>query len=108
MVATAQQDEALLRHVAEAARAKGELNLAVAALVQLQDTRGVVDVLMQAQRLPEAALFARTYAPHLVPETVRAWKASIRAQSSQKQQELAERIGEPHTMPELFPEGGYT
>lgn len=108
LVATAQQDKALLSHVAEAARAKGELNLAVAALVQMQDTRGVVDVLMQAQRLPEAALFARTYAPHLVPETVRAWKASVRAQSSQKQQELADRIGEPHTMPELFPEGGYT
>ena len=53
-------------------------------------------------------LTLRTYAPHLVPETVRAWKASVRAQSSQKQQELADRIGEPHTMPELFPEGGYT
>jgi len=106
LLATAQQDEALLRQVAEAARAKGALNLAVAALMQVGDTGGVVDVLVSAKRFPEAALFARTYAPAQVPRAVDAWKLSLAAPQSEKQQQMAERIGHPATMPELFPELG--
>ncbi|WFD26240.1 Coatomer subunit beta' [Malassezia nana] len=106
LLATAQQDESLLRRVAEAARAKGALNLAVAALVQINDTAAVIQVLQDAGRWPEAALFARTYAPALVPEAVTAWKQSLASTHSEKQQQMAERLGDPSTMPALFPEIG--
>jgi coatomer subunit beta' len=37
--------------------------MAFASLYQLGDAAGCVDLLTHTQRLPEAALFARTFAP---------------------------------------------
>jgi hypothetical protein len=45
---------------------KGQNNLAFAITLQLGDASGCVDLLVKTQRAPEAALFARTYAPRLV------------------------------------------
>lgn len=42
---------------------KGQNNLAFATLFQLGDTKGCIDLLVKTQRVPEAAMFARTYAP---------------------------------------------
>ena len=42
---------------------KGQNNLAFATLFQLGDTKSCVDLLVRTQRIPEAAIFARTYAP---------------------------------------------
>ncbi|KAH6908255.1 hypothetical protein BKA70DRAFT_1483777 [Coprinopsis sp. MPI-PUGE-AT-0042] len=54
---------------------KGQNNLVFATLLQIGDTKGCVDLLANTLRVPEAALFARTYAPSLVPSTAKAWKA---------------------------------
>jgi len=45
---------------------KGQNNLAFATLFQLGDTKSCVDLLVKTQRIPEAAIFARTYAPRYV------------------------------------------
>ena len=45
---------------------KGQNNLAFAILLQLGDSTACVDLLAKTQRAPEAALFARTYAPRYV------------------------------------------
>ena len=45
---------------------KGLNNLAFAILLQLGDSNGCVDLLTKTQRAPEAALFARTYAPRYI------------------------------------------
>ena len=45
---------------------KGQNNLAFAILLQLGDSTACVDLLTKTQRAPEAALFARTYAPRYV------------------------------------------
>ena len=42
---------------------RGQNNLAFASLFQLGDANACVDLLAKTQRVPEAALFARTYAP---------------------------------------------
>ena len=42
---------------------KGQNNLAFATLLQLGHTRSCVDLLIKTHRIPEAAIFARTYAP---------------------------------------------
>ena len=42
---------------------KGQNNLAFATLFQLGDTKSCVDLLVNTRRIPEAAIFARTYAP---------------------------------------------
>jgi coatomer subunit beta' len=45
---------------------KGQNNLAFATLFQLGDTKSCVDLLVKTKRTPEAAIFARTYAPRSV------------------------------------------
>lgn len=45
------------------AEEKGKNNLAFAARLQLGDAKACVDLLIKTERAPEAALFARTYAP---------------------------------------------
>lgn len=45
---------------------KGQNNLAFVALVQLGQVERCVDLLIETGRAPEAALFARTYAPRSV------------------------------------------
>jgi coatomer subunit beta' len=45
---------------------KGLNNLAFATLFQLGGADACVDLLVKTQRAPEAALFARTYAPRSV------------------------------------------
>ena len=45
---------------------KGQNNLAFATLFQLGDVKSCTDLLIKTQREPEAALFARTYAPRYV------------------------------------------
>lgn len=45
---------------------KGQNNLAFAALLQLGEPEKCVDLLVKTGRAPEAALFARTYAPRFV------------------------------------------
>lgn len=38
-------------------------NLAFVARLQINDTQGCIDILSKTNRIPQAALFARTYAP---------------------------------------------
>jgi Coatomer WD associated region len=45
---------------------KGQNNLAFASLLQLGDAKACVDLLVNTDRAPEAALFARTYTPRYI------------------------------------------
>ncbi|KAH6908239.1 coatomer protein [Coprinopsis sp. MPI-PUGE-AT-0042] len=98
----AQGDRDGLSKLAATAQEKGQNNLAFATLLQIGDTKGCVDLLVSTQRVPEAALFARTYAPSLVPSTVKAWRADLEGKGRPK---IAEGIADPDVHPELFEEG---
>lgn len=78
---------------------KGLNNIAFSALLQLQDTVGCVDLLISTERIPEAALFARTYAPSQVSRVVKAWKADL---ESKKRGKIAAGIADPEEDSELF------
>jgi len=86
---------------AEAAQ-KGQNNLAFASLLQLGDAKACVDLLIKTDRAPEAALFARTYAPSEAPKAVGAWKSGLVTSGKQK---LAAGIADPSQNAELFEEG---
>ena len=98
-------DSALLAQVGDTARARGEMNLAFAAYLQNGDVRSCATVLKESGCLPEAALFARTYAPSLVPELVQQWKHELEQGKSQKQKQIAKMIADPAAAPDAFPEG---
>lgn len=59
-----------LQKLAATAEKKGANNLAFATLFQLGDAKPCVDLLVKTNRAPEAALFARTYAPRCVHPSV--------------------------------------
>ncbi|KAF8733449.1 hypothetical protein AX14_003844 [Amanita brunnescens Koide BX004] len=91
-----------LQELAAKASDKGQNNLAFATLLQLGDAGACVDLLVKTQRQPEAAIFARTYAPSKVPEAVNSWKADLEGKGRAK---IAKSIAHPETEKELFEEG---
>jgi len=91
-----------LERLAETAEQKGANNLAFATFFQLGDTKACVDLLVKTNRAPEAALFARTYAPSLVPQTVDLWRSELRNKNKPK---IAASVAHPGENPELFEEG---
>jgi len=89
-----------LTQLATTAEQKGQNNLAFASLLQLGDPKPCVDLLIKTHRAPEAAMFARAYAPSKVPEAVQAWRTELKAKPK-----LASSIAHPADNPELFEEG---
>jgi len=108
---------------------KGQNNLAFATLFQLGDTKSCVDLLVKTRRIPEAAIFARTYAPRYapftpdyypitptrrcpisyptfafsqVPKVVETWRDDL---TSKNRPKLAARIASPNEQPDVFEEG---
>ncbi|KAI6042200.1 WD40-repeat-containing domain protein [Pisolithus marmoratus] len=84
-----------LRKVGSLAEQKGANNLAFATFFQLGDTQACVDLLVKTNRAPEAALFARTYAPSQ-------WRTELRTKNKPK---IAASISHPSEHAELFEEG---
>ncbi|KAF9463704.1 coatomer protein [Collybia nuda] len=91
-----------LEALAVKAEEKGQNNLAFATRFQLGDPAACVDLLVKTQRAPEAALFARTYAPSQAPKAVSAWKEELLSKNRPK---IAASVADPSTNPELFEEG---
>ncbi|TFK47007.1 coatomer beta [Heliocybe sulcata] len=88
--------------MAKTAEEKGANNLAFATLFQLGNTKACVDLLIKTQRIPEAAMFARTYSPSQVAKTVDAWREDLSAKNRKK---IAVSIASPKENVELFEEG---
>ncbi|KAH7923637.1 Coatomer, beta' subunit [Leucogyrophana mollusca] len=95
-------DRVGLQKLAASAERKGANNLAFATLFQLGDTKSCVDLLVKTNRVPEAALFARTYAPSEVSRTVDAWRGELRSKNKPK---IAAAIAHPGENTDLFEEG---
>lgn len=98
---TSLSDRAGMERLAKVALSKGQNNIAFATFLQLGDASACIDLLSRTGRLPEAALFARTYAPQQVGQVVKAWKAELVAAGKQK---VADTIADPEEDGSLFPE----
>jgi coatomer subunit beta' len=81
---------------------KGANNIAFAAYLQLGDTTSCISLLSSTGRLPEAAMFARTYAPAAIPGIVKAWRSELESSGKPK---LAALLADPEEDAELFTEG---
>ncbi|KIM61439.1 hypothetical protein SCLCIDRAFT_121865 [Scleroderma citrinum Foug A] len=95
-------DRTGLEWVAAAAEKTGANNLAFTAFFELGDTRACVNLLVKTGRAPEAALFARTYAPSEVPRAVDAWRTELHTKNRAK---TAASIAHPGENGVLFEEG---
>lgn len=66
-----------LKELGARAAALGKANVAYMARLLSGDVDGCIEVLLEGGRVPEAAFFARTYAPSQVSRIVALWKADL-------------------------------
>jgi coatomer subunit beta' len=76
LIYTSTGDSEGLAKLAELAGQKGANNVAFAANLTLGRRGECVEVLLESGREAEAAMFARTFKPSMVPKALDAWKAS--------------------------------
>ncbi|KAI3425793.1 hypothetical protein D9Q98_007768 [Chlorella vulgaris] len=85
--------------LAALAEAAGKQNIAFICHFLLGRLDECVDLLVSCGRLPEAAFFARTYAPSRMTDVVKQWQADL-AKINPK---AAESLANPDEYPNLFP-----
>ena len=86
-------------------------NIAFMCYYLLGDVDKCIDLLIETRRIPEAALFARTYAPSQVSHIVELWRSNLtqgsghssNELSSQRLKTIAESLANPKDYSNLFP-----
>jgi coatomer subunit beta' len=96
---TACGDADELRKTAVQAKEGGIANIAVICFLLLGDLENALQVLVAANRLPEAAFFARCYCPSQLSEVVKLWKTDLALVN----QAVADSLADPASYPDLFP-----
>jgi len=100
LVHTACGDAVELQATAKMAADKGIANIACICYLLLGQVSDALDVLVKADRLPEAAFFARSYCPTRLSETVKLWKEDL----SKVNQQVSDSLADPEKYPDLFPD----
>ena len=95
--------ETVKQLVAEA-KAKGKNNVAFISMFMLKDVDGCLDLLIETNRIPEAAFMARTYAPSRVSEIIALWKDDLRKVNKKAAEALADPTGHLFELFEGFDE----
>lgn len=85
--------------LAQSAKEAGKNNIAFISLLLLGKVDECIDLLIGSKRLPEAALFARTYKPSRVSEVTQLWK-QVQATTNAK---VAQSLADPAEYENLFP-----
>ncbi|KAI7817585.1 coatomer WD associated region-domain-containing protein [Gamsiella multidivaricata] len=93
-----------MKRLAEMAKSAGKSNIAFACYLSLGEIEGCIDILIETERIPEAALLARTYLPSAVPRILKQWKESLVAAGRTK---TAEALADPTEYEDLFPDLQY-
>ena len=96
---TSYGDRASIEQLIVKARNIGKFNIAFVSSFILGDVHQCMDMLLEIGRVPEAALFARTYVPSRIGEVVQRWKTEL----SKISDVLAQSLADPSDHPEGFP-----
>nr|VZH97846.1 unnamed protein product [Spirometra erinaceieuropaei] len=101
LIATSAGDAEQLEELSRVTAKEEMDNLAFLSLFLLNNLEGCLQLLVKAQRYPEAAIFARTYLPSKVPEMVELWRKWL--SEDPKLNKAAEALANPQQYPNLFP-----
>src|SRR5699024_325973 len=71
---------------------KDIFNVAFLSYFIMGDTKNALEVLIETNRLPEAAFFARSYLPSEVPRVLKLWKEDPKAKNDKSVQALADPL----------------
>lgn len=99
LLATSSGDAEMLKDLGEAGSAQGKHNIAFLSTFLRGDVNGCLNILIETNRLPEAAFFARTYIPSKMPYVVELWREELAKFNEKAGQSLAD----PSKYENLFP-----
>ncbi|KAI4350875.1 hypothetical protein L6164_005282 [Bauhinia variegata] len=91
-------DAAGLSKLASLAKDQGKQNVAFMCLFMLGRLEECIQLLVESDRIPEAALMARSYLPSKVSEIVAIWRNDLNKVSKR----AAEALADPNEYPNLF------
>lgn len=93
-------NKAGMEALAVTARKAGRLNVSFVAYFLTGQVEEAIDLLIEANRIPEAAFMARTYMPSQISRVLALWKADLKTIN----EKAAEALADPDRYPNLFPD----
>ncbi|KAF5403054.1 Coatomer subunit beta' [Paragonimus heterotremus] len=102
LLASSSGNGRMLQWIGEQASVESKDNVAFLARFLLADLEGCLELLLKADRLPEAAFFARAYLPSRIPEVVELWREWL-GKTSKSNAKIAQALANPKDYPNLFP-----
>lgn len=99
LLATASGNAGMIKKLGESSVENGKNNVGFLSYFLLGDLEKCLDILIQSDRLPEAAFFTRTYLPSKISQVVELWRESLSKVSEKAGQSLAG----PDQYENLFP-----
>merc|ERR1712176_1443224 len=79
--------------------ANSKFNVAFNILFYLGDIKKCIDLLLETDKIPQAAMLSRAYCPSKVEEITKIWKEKLQTISPS----AANALGSPQTHPDSFP-----
>jgi len=89
-----------MERLAEAASKHGKTNVSFVAYLLTGNVEACAELLVATKRLPEAAMFVRTYLPSKIDDIVTLWKQDLSSVS----ETAAEALASPASNPDQFPD----
>lgn len=102
LLATSCGNANLVQKIGQIANEKNIKNISFLSHFILADKEKALEDLIQTDRLPEAAFFARTYLPSQVSRVIGLWKESVTLKS--KNEKSAQALADPFEYENLFPD----
>lgn len=99
LLATSTGNANMIEKLGNAANETGKNNIAFLSKFLLGNVDECLEILINTDRIPEAAFFARAYAPSKISSIVKIWKEKLSAVSEKAGQSLAD----PEQYENLFP-----
>ncbi|CAD5226880.1 unnamed protein product [Bursaphelenchus xylophilus] len=94
----------LMNKLSTESRSSGQHNVSFLSSLLLGDIEKCLDILIESDRIPEAAFFARTYCPSQVPRVVALWKEKASQHySGIGKKNIGESLADPVKYENLFP-----
>lgn len=103
LLATAAGSKKLLGNLASESYTAGHHNVSFVSSLLLGDVDKCIQTLIDSNRIPEAAFFARTYAPSQVPRVLALWKEHTARLAGPNQRNVGESLADPTKYENLFP-----
>ncbi|GMR50177.1 hypothetical protein PMAYCL1PPCAC_20372, partial [Pristionchus mayeri] len=102
LLATAAGSKPLLGKLASESYTAGHHNVSFVSSLLLGDVDKCIQTLIDSNRIPEAAFFARTYAPSQVPRVLALWKEHTARLAGPNQRNVGESLADPAKYENLF------